>query len=284
MRNRGSRMKIAGRRFSAALGMAVVVGGIACGVIAGTQSDTKSGTVVLLDCFFNSEWRKGPDGNPVRYHYVWNDTANSGYSLLAGIITRMGGHVDTLCQAPTPDALQQARVYMIVDPDTPDETAHPHSIDDRTIEVVTAWVRQGGVLILFGNDKGNAEFEHLNRLAGEFGVYFNGDSRNRVTGKQYETGTFEKLPGHPLFAGVRKIFIKELSTLRIHEPAQAVLSDSGDVIMAFARFGDGSVFAVGDPWFYNEYMDTHRLPAGYDNAVAAGNLFNWLLSNAGPKD
>jgi len=97
---------------------------------------------------------------------------------------------------------------------------------------------------------------------------------------QFAVGTFSKFPDHPLFRDVRKIFIKELSTLRVQGPATAVLSDGNDVIMAFAHLGDGVVFAVGDPWFYNEYMDQRRLPEGYDNARAAQNLFRWLLQNS----
>jgi unsaturated rhamnogalacturonyl hydrolase len=232
---------------------------------------------VLLDCYFNNEWKKNDAGVMVRYHYVWDDTADSGFSQLATVIESIGGTVDTLCNAPTLAALRRARVYAIVDPDTPEETASPHYIDQQTIEVVAKWVKSGGVLVLLGNDKGKAEFEHLNNLAERFGIHFNEDSRNRVTGRQFELGTFEKLPDHRLFKGVRKIFIKELSTLKIHTPAKAVLSDGGDVIMAFSQIGKGGVFAVGDPWFYNEYMDQRRLPAGYDNKKAAENLFRWLL-------
>jgi unsaturated rhamnogalacturonyl hydrolase len=235
---------------------------------------------VLLDCHFNNEWKKNAAGTPVRYHYVWDDTADSGFSQLAAIIKGAGGAVDTLCQAPTFTALLRARIYVIVDPDTPEETEHPHYIDQKTTNVVTEWVKQGGLLVLLGNDKGKAEFEHLNNLAGRFGIRFNEDSRNRVTGRQFEIGTFDKLPDHPLFKGVKKIFIKELSTLQIEKPAAAVLSEGGDVIMAFSDFGKGGVFAVGDPWFYNEYMDQRRLPAGYDNAKAAENLFRWLFDLA----
>ena len=52
------------------------------------------------------------------------------------------------------------------------------------------------------------------------------------------------------------------------------------MIIAFSRFGKGRVFAVGDPWFYNEYMDERRLPAGYGNTRTAENLFRWLLSDS----
>ena len=232
---------------------------------------------ILLDCYYNNEWKENPAGKRVRHHYVWDDTMDSGFSQLAGIIAQAGCTVDTLCHAPTPDVLAPASIYIIVDPDTPKENPDPRYIEEHDIEIIMRWVNGGGILILLGNDKTNAEFEHMNRLAGRFGIHFNEDSRNKVVGQQFETGSFDKFPDHPLFEGVKKIFMKELSTLEIHSPATSLLSDGGDCIIAYARVGRGAVFAVGDPWFYNEYMDRRRLPTGYDNARAAGNLFRWLI-------
>ena len=236
---------------------------------------------VLLDCYYNNEWRKDSSGNLVRYHYVWSDSANSGFSILGGIITRSGGLIDTICRAPDAASLKRGAVYLIVDPDTPEETAVPHYIEPPDVAVISRWVHGGGVLVLMGNDSGNAEFRHLNALAGVFGIAFNENSRNKVRGTDYARGTFERFPDHPLFAGVRRIFMKEISTLRVAAPAIPVLKDGDDVIIAFARYGKGGVVAVGDPWFYNEYMDERRLPPGYDNPKAALNLFQWLLKIAG---
>jgi hypothetical protein len=236
---------------------------------------------VLLDCYYNNEWKTDASGNPERFHYIWSDTANSGFSMLGGIITRSGTLIDTLCRAPSRGALERASIYLIVDPDTPLETRAPNYIKPADITVIAEWVRDGGVLVLMGNDRGNAEFLHLNALSAVFGITFNEDSRNRVAGRDFAAGTFDRFPVHPLFAGVRRIFIKELSTLRVREGAAPLLSEGGDVIMAFSKYGKGAVFAVGDPWFYNEYMDERRLPSGYDNPKAAGNLFRWLLEIAG---
>ena len=235
--------------------------------------------IVLLDNYFNNEWRKDSTGRPVRYHYLWHDTANSGYSILGSCLTRTGAVIDTLCRPPTAELLGRASLYMIVDPDTPTETEDPHYIDQRTASVIARWVEGGGILLLFGNDKGNAEFEHLNACAEQFGIHFNEDSRNRVVGKEYRTGTFDHLPDAPIFRNVHRIFLKEVSTLRLQHPATSVLNDGGDVIMAVSRYGKGMVFAVGDPWLYNEYMDHRRLPEGYDNPKAAENLFQWLFNN-----
>jgi unsaturated rhamnogalacturonyl hydrolase len=238
------------------------------------------GKRVLLDCYYNNEWRTTAEGRYERYHYVWDDTTNSGFSQLGGIVRGLGAALDTLNGAPTIASLKRASIYLIVDPDTPKESPDPHTIDADAVAVIVRWVRDGGRLILLGNDRGNAEFEHLNLLAGRFGIRFNEDSRNRVTGKEYGTGTFEKLPNTAMFSGVKRIFMKEVSTLHLQAPGRALLTEGNDVIIAVAKLGKGMVVAAGDPWFYNEYMDARRLPAGYDNPRTAKNLFRWLLSGA----
>jgi hypothetical protein len=233
---------------------------------------------VLLDYFYNNEWKNG-----VRFHYIWEDTTNSGFSVLANIVKKVGAEIDTICEAPTRARLNEASIYLIVDPDTPKETDLPHYIEEPAIATIMNWVHSGGVLVLMGNDKGNAEFVHLNMLAEKFGIHFNEDSRNRVVGQDFGPGTFDKFPEHPLFKNVRKIYLKEISTLALKKPAKSIFTEGGDVIMAFSRIGKGAVFAVGDPWFYNEYMGTWRLSEGYDNARAAENLIRWLLSVPGSK-
>ena len=50
--------------------------------------------------------------------------------------------------------------------------------------------------------------------------------------------------------------------------------------MATSKYGKGSVFAVGDPWLYNEYTDGRKLPVDFENFKAAQDLSRWLL-NAG---
>jgi unsaturated rhamnogalacturonyl hydrolase len=40
------------------------------------------------------------------------------------------------------------------------------------------------------------------------------------------------------------------------------------------------VFAVGDPWLYNEYLDGRKLPAEYPNYKAATDLVKWLLAQS----
>ncbi len=236
--------------------------------------------IVGLDYYFNNEWKEDKTGKKIRYHYIWEDEENSGYSKLGGIITHLDAGLEELTDAPTERSLSKLSIYIIVDPDTKQENPNPNYIDSSSIKAIVNWVKGGGVLVLFGNDKGNAEFEHLNNLAANFGIHFNEVSRNRVIDNKFDMGKFDNFPDQPIFKNVKKIYLKEISTLSIKKPAEAVLSDSGYVIMASSKFGKGFVFAVGDPWVYNEYIDNNKLPAGFENYKAAENLFKWLLGKA----
>ncbi len=246
----------------------------AAGELVGT------GKVVCLDEFYNNEWKTDADSVKRRWHYVWEDTTNGGFSGVAQIIDRLGADPDTLQSAPTRESLKRFSVYLIVDPDTPLETVQPNYIAQEAINAIVPWVESGGVLVLMNNDKGNAEFEHLNRLAARFGIHFNEDSFHRVAGKDYDTGKSDSLPPHPMFKNVSQIFMKEICSLSIEKPAEAVLVEHGCVFMAQCRYGKGLVFAVGDPWLYNEYLDNRKLPEGYENKAAAVSFFRWLLGNA----
>ena len=60
-------------------------------------------------------------------------------------------------------------------------------------------------------------------------------------------------------------------------PAKAVLTDKGDNIIAVSKVGKGTVFAIGDPWLYNEYLDGRKLPTYLENYKAAEDLVQWLI-------
>jgi lysophospholipase L1-like esterase len=245
-----------------------------------TNNLVSTGKVVGLDYFFNNEWRVRKDGVRERWHYTWEDTTNSGFSLLGKNIDLLGADLDTLQCTPTDSVLNHCSVYIIVDPDTPDETDKPNYMSENAINVIVPWVERGGMLVMMENDKGNAEFEHFNKLSERFGIHFNEDSYHRVIGNNFETGKSDHLPSHPIFKDVKQIYMKEICSLKIEKPAEPILTENGLVLMASARVGKGLVFAVGDPWLYNEYFDSRRLPVEYENAKAGKNLFEWLLKNA----
>jgi unsaturated rhamnogalacturonyl hydrolase len=238
------------------------------------------GKTVLLDYYFNNEIKKDAAGAPSAWHYKWDEMPNPGFYVWGHVFRNLGAKTAALAEGPTARNLKGASVYIIVDPDTKEETENPRFVEPAHVKAVADWVRAGGVLVLMGNDAGNAEFDHFNTLAREFGIQFNKDSRNRVQGNNFAEGKIAVPEGHPIFRTARSLYLKEVSTLALSKPAEAVLRGEGFDVMAVARRGRGTVFAVGDPWLYNEYVDGRKLPAEFDNYEAAKDLSRWLLERA----
>jgi len=250
------------------------------------QMKQPTGKTVLLDEYFNNEHHKDITGANIRFHYIWDELDNNGYAIWGGIFNRLGARTDTLATAPTAANLAKASVYIIVDPDNEKESPAPNYPSEADIASIEAWVKAGGVLVLMANDSANCEFKNFNNLAGHFGIRFNDDCYHKVTGNQFEMGAFTISPmtvQDGIFRNTKKIYIKELSTLTLSGPAKPAFTDAGHNIMAVARVGKGAVFAVGDPWFYNEYTDGRKLPADFDNYDAARDLAQWLLAQAHTK-
>lgn len=237
------------------------------------------GKTILLDNYFNHELKKDAAGNTVPWHYTWNDQTNGGYSFLGSIFTHYGIDTTTLMTAPTAASLKKASIYLIVDPDQPKENPLPNYVDEQSIKVLTDWVKGGGVLVLLSNDTGNAEFPKYNMLAKAFGIQFNEDSKARVKNDYYPDGAVEPEAGNPIFKNAKKLYIKEYSSLTVTPPAKAVLkSKEGFAMMAVAKLGKGTVFALGDPWIYNEYLDGRKLPLEYQNFIGGNDWVKWLIS------
>lgn len=230
--------------------------------------------VVGLDNWFNRE-TNAKTGQP--FHYLWTDTANSGYSKWGKIFTEKGVKLTTI-EKPDAGTLSKINIYIIVDPDTTTESKSPNYILPEYTKTIEQWVKKGGVLALLGNDAPNCEFTHFNQLASLFGMTFNHVTLHPVTGTNFDMGALTSLPDHPLFKGVSKIYIKEVSDINLKGNARAILTENGKVLMAECKYGKGYVFAIGDPWIYNEYIDHARLPESFENLKAAKNLADLLLS------
>jgi len=216
--------------------------------------------VVAVDAYHNNE-SKMPD------HYQWDGTRNGGYSQLGKLLQELGAELRTIHEPLTSRALAGIGMLIIVDPDTPAETESPKYIQKDEIETLMQWVNGGGRLVLLGNDKGNAEFERLNQLSARFGIEFVETTYPKTAGKGIliATGT------HPIFESGLSVYIVELAPLRVSSGVEILLEDKGTPIMALARSGKGMVFALGDPWVYNEYIN-HK-----DNRRIAANLFRLLM-------
>lgn len=245
---------------------------------------TGKGKTVLLDNYFNNEWRKSAaTGQMARWHYVWDERDYDGYSTLGFLFESNGAKTETLREAPTAQNLKGANIYVVVDPDNEKETAKPNVINEKDAEAISAWVKDGGVLLLFGNDSGHSNVKSMNVLSTKFGIRLNEDMYNTVEGSKYEQGAVMVPQAHPIFASAKKIYAKELATLNVTAPATPVLTKEGKNIIATAKYGKGTVFVIGDPWLYNEYTDGRKLPADFDNYKAAQDLVKWALAQTKKK-
>ncbi|MBD0286600.1 MAG: glycoside hydrolase family 88 protein, partial [Flavisolibacter sp.] len=244
------------------------------------RQNVGKGKIVVLDNYFNNEWKKDATGRLVRYHYTWEDKANSGFSMLGNIFDIYGATKKSLTEAPNATNLKDASIYIIVDPDTEKETDKPNYVQPAHVQAISNWVKDGGVLVLMGNDSVNAEFQHFNTLAEVFGIHFNQDNFNMVKNDQFEQGEVLVPANNNIFKTGKKLYIKELSTLTTKSPATDLVKKEGKTIIAVAKYGKGTVFALGDPWIYNEYVDGRKLPAEFQNYQAATDLVQWLLQQS----
>jgi unsaturated rhamnogalacturonyl hydrolase len=235
------------------------------------------GDSVLLDAWFNSQKRRNAAGVDEYFHYKWNDFSSDGFSLFGHIFRSYGIETKTLYGVPTYDSLKRAQFYIIASPDIPAKNSDPHYLQPRDADRVARWVKKGGVLILMENDPANADIKHLNLLSNVFGIHFNQVLSHHVIGHDLAAGRISISGSGPVFHSPHMLFMKDTCTISINAPAISLLRDKGDVLMATAKYGKGTVFAVVDPWLYNEYTDGRKLPQTYDNFAAGEELVLWLL-------
>ncbi len=238
------------------------------------------GQTVLLDAWYNSQQRKNAAGQTEYFHYKWSDLSDSGYALFGQMFQTYGMIPETLYSAPTRSNLAQAKFYIIVSPDIPVKNPNPHYMTDQDAEEVAAWVKRGGVLVLMENDPPNADISHLNLLADRFGIHFDDVLHHHILGEQVEDGRIPVFAGGPIFHHPHTLYMKDTCAISLRGPAVALLRDRGDVVMAAAKYGRGTVFAAIDPWLYNEYTDGRKNPLIYnqfDNFAAGKELVRWLL-------
>jgi unsaturated rhamnogalacturonyl hydrolase len=242
--------------------------------------DMGRGKKVMMDNYFNRETKQDAFGKTQVFHYKWWERDNGGFHFLHHVLTKHGATTALLNEAPTAGNLSGAAAYFLIDPDWPKENKQPNYIQPQHIEALYRYVQKGGVLVLLANDSNNVEFENFNKLAARFGIRFIQNMRHDVINNQFEQGAIVPDAANPLFGKVKKVFIKQLCTQAIKRPATAIHTENGEVLMSLARVGKGTVLAIGDPWFYNEYVDGRKLPAEYENYKAAEALVQWLLKQA----
>jgi unsaturated rhamnogalacturonyl hydrolase len=261
--------------------------GVGAYLLAGAemgQSATEAlgqGKTVMVDAWFNSQTRKNAADKTELFHYKWDDDTNSGFAFLGRAFQRYGVKLATLKTAPTVADLNKAQIYLMASPDIPAKNPNPNYMDKASGDAIEAWVKAGGVLILMQNDKTNSEFEYFNTMSERFGIHFNAVLRNTVDNNNWPQGTVMVPKGTGVFTWPHKAYLKEISTISVSGPAKAILTDKDDVLMATTKFGKGTVFAVVDPWVYNEYVDRrNKLPLDFDGFDAAIDLAGWAVRQA----
>jgi unsaturated rhamnogalacturonyl hydrolase len=241
-----------------------------------TQADPKH-PVVLLDAFYNNEIKKDALGHDTRWHYAWDDLSNGGFSMFGKQFENKGATLHTIITAPTADALSKASVYLIVDPDNVKDNPTPNYMNANEAAVIGDWVKAGGILILLANDSANCDLSHFNMLANKFGIQFTDESVNMVKGTAFEMGSAFTNHQNGVLPEGYKIYVKEVSAMKLSAPAKAIAFANDKVVAAISAYGKGQVIAVGDPWLYNEYVDGRKLPFGFQNFEAMKQLADWAL-------
>jgi unsaturated rhamnogalacturonyl hydrolase len=134
-------------------------------------------------------------------------------------------------------------------------------------------------LVLFANDSANCDLAHFNILSEKFGIQFTNESINMVKGLEYEMGAAYPVEPNEVLKFGTKIFVKDISAIKLTGAAKAIAVANEQVVAAIAKYGKGKVIAIGDPWLYNEYVDGRKLPKSFQNFEAMQQLVNWTLSN-----
>ena len=232
---------------------------------------------VLVDGWFNSQQRTDAFGQQVYFHYKWNTWDEPGYSLFGHIFRNFGADTAELDAEPTSANLRGAQVYVIVSPDNLDKNPHPHYANAEDATQIAEWVKAGGVLMIMENDTSFADLDHFNVVSEKFGIHFNSVLRKHVVGTNWDQGKIAIDGTGPIFHHPHTIYVKDVCTISVSGPAHAVLTEGADIFMATAKYGKGTVYAMVDPWLYNEYTDGRKLPAAYDNYAAGNELVRWVL-------
>ncbi|WP_394370841.1 DUF4350 domain-containing protein [Hymenobacter siberiensis] len=236
------------------------------------------GKTVGLDYYFNHETRKSPlTGEPEQWHYTWEERTHGGFWLWGPQLRELGAKTVSVPAAPTAASLKPLSVYIIVDPDSREESPKPNYIQPADSKVITEWVRGGGTLVLLANDTANCETKYFNELTKNFGVQFTNQSVNMVQGSQFEQGKVDLTSGSVVFKNAKTAYVKELAVLSAMPPARPLVVNNDKIIMTTARLGKGKVFILGDPWLYNEYTDGRKIPASFEDFQAGKDLATWLL-------
>jgi unsaturated rhamnogalacturonyl hydrolase len=128
------------------------------------------------------------------------------------------------------------------------------------------------------NDPANADIAHMNLLADRFGIHFDDMLLHHILGNNFEPGYIPVNGAGPVFFHPHTLYMKDTCGISLKAPAAPLLQDKEGIVMASTKYGEGTVFAVVDPWLYNEYTDHRKEPPVQENFAAGKEFVRWLLS------
>jgi unsaturated rhamnogalacturonyl hydrolase len=131
------------------------------------------------------------------------------------------------------------------------------------------------------SDQNESEYSFL-------GHYFNNSREAAIKldciSQQHVLGDFIKM-GMLSVIGTRLIsqhlhtqFMKDKSSIFIDTPQFFVFKNEEKVIFILTNYGNGTGFAVADPWPYNKYLDGRILRGKNDNYATRTELVRWIVS------
>ena len=235
------------------------------------------GATVVMDGWFNSQRMTDAFGQKFLFHYKWGFQSEAGFSMFGRIFENYGAHLAELDEEPSAERLKNAQVFVVVSPDIPAKNPAPNYANATDAEELARWVKAGGVLVILENDTSFADLEHFNVVAEKFGLHFNSVLRKHVEGTKWEMGKVVVDGKGPVFHHPHTLYIKDVCTISVSGAARPLLTENGDIFMARAKYGKGTVIAFVDPWLYNEYTDGRRLPAEYDNYAGGVEFARYIL-------
>lgn len=258
-------------------------GAVGAFLLAGTEMENAQnaalgrGDTVVVDGWFNSQVRADAFGKVAEFHYKWGTEDMPGYSFFGHLFRLFGAQTTELDAEPTFANLKDAQVFVIASPDNLAKNPKAHFANAEDADQLARWVRAGGVLVIMENDTSFADLEHFNVISEKFGIHFNSVLRKHVIGTQWDMGKIVVDGNGPIFHHAHTLYMKDVCTISVSGPARPALIENGDIFMATARYGKGTVYANVDPWLYNEYTDGRKLPAEYDNLAGGKELVRWVL-------
>lgn len=88
--------------------------------------------------------------------------------------------------------------------------------------------------------------------------------------------------GNEIFSE-QKLYMKEVAMISVKSPAKELLFAEGKNIAAISKIGKGTVFALGDPCCYYEYIDGKKLPLDFTTYQGTEEWVKGLLKQVSKK-